>query len=133
MGDVVELAGFRQQRREMEASIAALKQPAGDPLIEAAAAEFIRRTLATFEAVQTSIQVLQVPGVPSAAAVAIAKSAADQVEKAQAPLIGILRGHLLLALIEIEWMRVKRSLLPDDLRMIFEAILAPPPSTAGNA
>lgn len=123
MGEIVELAGFRQRRREMETALAALKQPAGDPLIEAAAAEFNRRTLAAFEAVQTSVQVLQVPGISSEAAMAIAKSAADQVEKAHGPLIANLRGHLLLALCEIEWMRVKRSFLPDDLRQAFETIL----------
>ncbi len=47
-----------------------------------------------------------------------------EAEKRADPLVNALCAHLILALVEIDWMRTKRSYMPSDLRAQFEAIVA---------
>jgi len=49
---------------------------------------------------------------------------AAQSEKNAEPLVNALSANLILALIEIDWMRTKRAYLPSDLRAQWEAIVA---------
>ena len=87
--------------------------PGIPPELRGVTDEFLRLNEQAMNGVNETVKIV-ISNSMSVADVANAASIAR--EQKIAPAVRRLQGHLLLALIEIDWMRTKRSYMPADLR-----------------
>lgn len=120
MGEVIHFDGFRTKRQGLVET--AVKADGGTPAeLTNALAELERLTGPLLQSLDLTYSIDLPDGTT---AKDVATLVVDEVQKRCQPVLDGLYCNLFLALIEIDWMRTKRSYFPADLRAQFEAIVA---------